>query len=118
LRDLSYINAKLKRAIFCVSSLGLFRAGPGRRGRPNTDFEEDGMRVVTGGDWSTGLSLDSGSDSTLLKVRLGEGLREVFSDMVEQPLPPEFDRLATQIGGAPRSVGGAARNDGLRKATE
>ncbi len=74
------------------------------------------MRVVMGDDWSAGPGLESSSDSALLKVRLGEGLREVFSDAVEQPLPPEFDRSAAQIGGGPTGVDGAAPNDRLWKA--
>lgn len=76
------------------------------------------MRVVTDDELSTGLGLDSSSASTLLKLRLGEGLREIFSDMVEQPLPPEFDRWVAQIGGGSPSVGGAALNDRLWKTTK
>lgn len=66
------------------------------------------MRVVTGGDWSIGLGLDSSLDSALLSARLGEGLREVYSDTVEQPLPPEFDQLAKQISGDTENISGAA----------
>lgn len=76
------------------------------------------MRVVTGGDWSIGLGLDSSLDSALLNARLGEGLREVYSDTVEQPLPPEFGRLLAQIGDGPANVGSAAPSGGSRKATE
>lgn len=76
------------------------------------------MRVVTGGDRSIGLGLDSSLDSALLNARLGDGLREVYSDTVEQPLPPEFNQLLKHISGGPENVSGAALSDDLRKATK
>ena len=55
------------------------------------------MRVVTGGDWSVGLGRDSELYSALLTSHLGEGLREIYSDAVEQPLPAEFNGLLGRI---------------------
>lgn len=55
------------------------------------------MRVVTGGDWSIGLGQDSELDAALLNACLGEGLRNVFSDTVEQPLPQEFSSLLEKM---------------------
>jgi hypothetical protein len=55
------------------------------------------MRVVTGGDWSVGLGTDSELYSALLTSHLGEGLREIYSEAVEQPLPAEFSRLLGHI---------------------
>lgn len=65
---------------------------------------DSGMRIVIGGDWSTGLGLDTDLDSALLNARLGEGLREVYTDTVEQPLPPEFGQLLERISGARAGV--------------
>jgi hypothetical protein len=75
------------------------------------------MRVVTGGDWSIGLGLDSSLDSALLNARLGERLREVYSDTVEQPLPPEFGPLLDRIGDSRADISRAARTGGPQKAT-
>ena len=60
-------------------------------------LEEAGMRVVTGGDWSIGLGSDSSLGSALLNTCLGEGLREIYSDAVEQPLPAEFRQLLKML---------------------
>ncbi|MGH1573984.1 NepR family anti-sigma factor [Methylobacterium sp. P31] len=76
------------------------------------------MRVATGSDWSIRLGLDSNLDSALLNARLGEGLREVYSDTVQQPLPPEFNQLLKQISDRPANVRGVALSDGLRKVTK
>lgn len=51
------------------------------------------MRVVTGSDWSTGLGMDRDLPSALLNPRLGEGLREIYAEIVEQPLPMELSHL-------------------------
>ena len=55
------------------------------------------MRVVTGGDWSIGLGMDRDLHSALLNPRLGEGLREIYAEVVEQPLPTEFSRLIEKM---------------------
>lgn len=62
------------------------------------------MRVVTGGDWSIGLGLDSSLDSALLSTHLSEGLRAVYRDTVEQPLPAEFGPLLEQMSGGSANV--------------
>ncbi|MGH1569478.1 NepR family anti-sigma factor [Methylobacterium sp. P31] len=76
------------------------------------------MRVVTGSDWSIGLGLDSSLDFALLNARLGDGLREVYSDTVEQPLPSEFGQLLERISGGRADVSGAALSCGPRGATK
>ena len=55
------------------------------------------MRVVSGGDWSIGLGTDRDMHSALLNPRLGAGLREVYAEVVEQPLPTEFTRLLEKM---------------------
>ena len=55
------------------------------------------MRVVTGGDWSIGLGADANLSSAMLNARLGEGLREIYADLVEQPLPAEFSLLLSSL---------------------
>jgi hypothetical protein len=74
------------------------------------------MRVVTGGDWSIGLVLDSSLDSALLNACLGEGLREVYSGTVEEPLPSEFGRLLAQISDGGADVSGTDLRSDHQKA--
>jgi hypothetical protein len=57
------------------------------------------MRVVTGGDWSIGLGADADLSSATLNADLGEGLREIYADLVEQPLPAEFGLLLSSLDG-------------------
>jgi hypothetical protein len=106
LRNPSYVNAKLKRLICRVSSIGLLWGSVERRVRFGIDIEEAGMRVVTGGDWSIGLALDSSLDSALVSACLGEGLREVYSGTVGEPLPSGFGRLLAQISDGSADVSG------------
>ena len=55
------------------------------------------MRVVTGGDWSIGLGADANLSSAMLNAHLGEGLREIYADVVEQSLPAEFGLLLSSL---------------------
>jgi len=55
------------------------------------------MRVVTGGDWSIGLGAEDNLNSALLNARLGEGLREIYAGLVDQPRPAGFSQLLSRL---------------------
>jgi hypothetical protein len=55
------------------------------------------MQVVRGGDWSIGYNTDGPSSDARLLLRLGEGLRRVYADVVETPVPEEWVRTVGQL---------------------
>ena len=55
------------------------------------------MKVMTGGDWSTGFGSDRSLEAALIYKRLGEGLREGYTGVLSEPLPEQFRGLLQQL---------------------
>ena len=55
------------------------------------------MRVMTGGDWSTGFGSDRTLEAALTYRRLGEDLREHYTGVLSEPLPEQLHGLLKQL---------------------
>lgn len=55
------------------------------------------MKTPPGADWSVGLNTQSSLSDALVLSTLGQGLREIYSDLVDEAVPDHFADLIERL---------------------
>ena len=63
------------------------------------------MQVVSGSDWSVGLNSRSSNalTDTVMLSRIGSGLRGLYQDLLEEPLPEFLALFVRELDGRERT---------------
>lgn len=93
------LMAKLERSFSGACSLTEKRRTEQLQGKADARLPLRGlcMRVTTGGDWSIGFGSDRSLEAALIYRRLGEGLRQGYTEILNEPLPEHFHGLIEQL---------------------